>query len=126
MTLFFDFFYSHVTYNGQSRFCWTPSQQGLVLGAFYYGYIILQIPGGALSERYGSKLVLTSAIFLTSLFCVLTPIASEYSFGLLITIRVLQGLSSGVIFPSLPAMIKRLVESHRGTYTKHFYLLSKY
>ena len=101
--------FSHVVHNGQSRFCWTPYEKGLILGAFYYGYIILQIPGGALTERYGSKVVLTSAIMMTSLLCILTPIASEYSFGLMIAVRVLQGLSSGAIFPSLPAIIKRLV-----------------
>ncbi len=25
-------------------FCWTPYQQSMVKGTFYYGYVILQVP----------------------------------------------------------------------------------
>ena len=39
------FLCSYVMHEGQVRFCWTPSEKGLILGAFYYGYIVPQIPG---------------------------------------------------------------------------------
>jgi len=32
---------------------WQKNIQGHVLGAFFYGYLISQIPGGVLAERYG-------------------------------------------------------------------------
>lgn len=48
--------------NVESVFCWTDWHKGHVKGAFYYGYMLLQIPGGRLTEvrmttklRYCSK-----------------------------------------------------------------------
>lgn len=29
-------------------FDWSPKQQGFILGAFFYGYIFTQLPGGKL------------------------------------------------------------------------------
>lgn len=43
---------------------WTDLEQGIILGAYYYGYAATNIFGGRLSERYGPKWV--SAIGLTS------------------------------------------------------------
>lgn len=34
------------------EFNWNGHQRGLVLGAFFYGYILTQIPGGYLASRY--------------------------------------------------------------------------
>lgn len=34
---------------------WDPSTQGVILGSFYWGYIITQIPGGLLAKRFGGK-----------------------------------------------------------------------
>ena len=96
-----------MTYHGDSRFCWSSSEQALILGAFFYGYIVPQIPGGALSERYGSKLVLGIAIFVASALSLVTPVAAEYSSNALVAVRIFQGLASGVIFPSLPPIVKR-------------------
>jgi len=34
---------------------WDPTTKGLVLSAFYWGYIFLQLPGAWLASRYGPK-----------------------------------------------------------------------
>ena len=99
--------YSHVYYNGDTRFCWSDYEKGWVLGAFFYGYIILMIPGGALSERIGSKWVLGISLLLASLLGFFTPQAALYGPWPLFGLRVLQGLVSGVIYPSLPPIVKR-------------------
>ena len=57
-----------------SEFGWTNTDQGIVLGAFFNGYIFTQIVGGLLSKRYGGKLVLLACITLASLFTALTPL----------------------------------------------------
>ena len=36
-------------------FKWDQAQQGIILSAFFYGYIPLQIPAGILVERYGGS-----------------------------------------------------------------------
>ena len=36
-------------------FVWDESQQGVILGMFFYGYIITQLPAGRLAEIIGGK-----------------------------------------------------------------------
>jgi len=38
--------------NGTGDFNWDSEEQGLILGAFFYGYIATQIPGGILAEKH--------------------------------------------------------------------------
>jgi len=97
----------HVFYKGRTRFCWSDTEKGWILGAFFYGYIIPMIPGGALSERIGSKMVLGISLLLTSILGMLTPEAARWGAWSLFALRVLQGLVSGVTYPSLPPIVKR-------------------
>uniref|UniRef100_A0A4W3IWE5 Major facilitator superfamily (MFS) profile domain-containing protein n=1 Tax=Callorhinchus milii TaxID=7868 RepID=A0A4W3IWE5_CALMI len=49
-----------------SVYDWSSETQGWILSAFYYGYIVSQIPGGYLAMRFGGKLVLGFAVLLSS------------------------------------------------------------
>ena len=40
------------------EFIWDSVVQSQIIGSFYYGYIVTQIPGGRLSELFGAKKVL--------------------------------------------------------------------
>jgi len=73
---------------------WEKSIQGHVLGAFFYGYTISQIPGGLLAERFGAKWVLFSFLGLSSLATLLTPLAARFNVFLLIGLRVIVGVGS--------------------------------
>ncbi len=75
----------------QTLFDWDAEQQGIILGAFFYGYVITQIPGGYFSEKYGGKWFFGLGTFITAALTILTPIAAKSSYGLLITVRVLEG-----------------------------------
>ena len=66
--------------------------QGTVLGAFFYGYLITQIPGGMAATQFGGKWVFGIGIFITSALTVVTPFAARYSVNLLIAVRVITGL----------------------------------
>ena len=48
-------------------------------------------PGGRLAELYGGKWVLGLGILVTAVFTLLTPIAANTNFGLLIAVRVIEG-----------------------------------
>jgi MFS family permease len=72
-----------------------------VLAAFYYGYICTQIPGAFLTTKYGGGVVLLCAVFMWSLFTVLTPPLSGVSFTMLLLCRVLMGLAEGVTMPAV-------------------------
>ena len=105
-------------YNGKTRFCWSSNQQALVLGSFFYGYIVLQIPAGALTEKFGSKWLLTVMLGITSVLGFLTPWAANQGATFLVSLRVIQGLCEGVTYPSLPPLIKRSVV--KGAFSSNF------
>jgi len=73
---------------------WEKKIQGHILGAFFYGYLISQIPGGILAEKYGGKWVLAAFVCLSTASTLLTPIAARLGFMLLITLRILCGIGS--------------------------------
>ena len=58
-----------------SDFGWSPEQMGRVLSSFFVGYLLTQVAGGWLAERYGGKIVLGFGVVFWSLFTMLTPIA---------------------------------------------------
>ncbi|KAG0727628.1 Sialin [Chionoecetes opilio] len=71
---------------------WSETVQGFVLGSFYYGYATSQIIGGRSAELYGSRWVFGGSILAGGVASILTPVASRIHYGLLITVRLLQGI----------------------------------
>src|SRR5258708_8418254 len=69
---------------------------GIVISAFFLGYAAMQIPGGWLADRFGSKYVVVVAIAMWSVFTVMTSFA--WSLASLIVIRLIFGLTEGA-FP---------------------------
>lgn len=67
--------------------------QGTILGAFYYGYTAMQIPGGWLGQRFGGTRVFGICLGIASILTMLTPIAARTSVAALITLRVIEGLA---------------------------------
>uniref|UniRef100_A0A4X1U1L9 Sialin n=2 Tax=Sus scrofa TaxID=9823 RepID=A0A4X1U1L9_PIG len=86
------------------KYQWNAETQGWILGSFFYGYIITQIPGGYIASRSGGKLLLGFGILGTSVFTLLTPLAADFGVGALIALRALEGLGEGVTFPAMHAM----------------------
>ena len=70
---------------------WDNHTKGLILGCFFWGYIVTQIPGGSLAERYGGKYVFGLGVFFTGFFSIFMPIAARSSPSALIALRVLTG-----------------------------------
>ncbi|MDA9506665.1 MFS transporter [Bradyrhizobium sp. CCBAU 11386] len=78
---------------------------GIVISAFFLGYAAMQVPGGWLSDRFGSKYVVIVTIVMWSLFTAFTSIA--WSLTSLIAIRFIFGIAEGG-FP--PASIRAISE----------------
>lgn len=74
------------------RYAWDADTQGWILGSFFYGYIITQIPGGYLARQVGGKLLLGFGILGTAVFTLFTPLAADLGVGFLIAVRALEGL----------------------------------
>ncbi len=78
---------------------------GIIISAFFLGYAVMQVPGGWLADRFGSKVVVIVTIAMWSIFTVMTGFA--WSLASLIVIRFIFGLAEGG-FPS--ASIKGVAE----------------
>merc|ERR1711953_1301120 len=86
---------------------WTEPEQGLVLGSYFWGYLITQVPGGRISELYGGKWVFWNAVLLNILAILLSPICSIYGYQYLILMRIIMGLGAGVTFPAMNVLIAK-------------------
>ncbi|WP_245322169.1 MFS transporter [Bradyrhizobium sp. LTSPM299] len=81
------------------------SDLGIVISAFFLGYAVMQVPGGWLSDRFGSKYVVIVTIAMWSLFTAFTSVA--WSLASLVAIRFIFGIAEGG-FP--PASIRAVAE----------------
>ncbi|GFW06674.1 hypothetical protein TNCV_3287751 [Trichonephila clavipes] len=86
-------------------FDWDSSTQATILGSFFYGYVVTQIPGGILAEKYGAKWLFGIGVLVTSLFTLLTPLAAELGVSYLVFVRIMEGLGEGVTYPAMNVMI---------------------
>src|SRR5262245_50338124 len=74
------------------------TQVGLIFSAFAYPYLIFQIIGGWIGDRFGARRVLTVAGIVWSVATLLMGLAG--SFGTMIAARLLLGLGEGATFPA--------------------------
>lgn len=74
------------------EFVWSKQTQGFVLGAFFWGYLITQIPGGLLAQKYGGKRVLGYCLLVASIATLLCAVGARVSPYLLIFLRIIIGL----------------------------------
>lgn len=81
------------------------SQQGVILSAFYYGYICMQVPSGWAAERFGGARVLLVGVLMWTLCDLATvPAGSSLTLGLVIVARIGMGLGEASNFPCLHNM----------------------
>ncbi len=85
---------------------YSEAARGLILSAFFWGYLWPQLLGGWLADRFGGKRVLGAGVALWSLATFLTPIATV-SFGLLLFMRGALGAGEAVNFPAIHSIAAR-------------------
>jgi ACS family sodium-dependent inorganic phosphate cotransporter len=88
---------------------WSLETQGIVLSSFFLGYLLLQIAGGRLADRFGGKVVLSAGVLVWSLFTVLTPPGAWVGIGLLLAVRIGMGMGEAVTFPSIYSLYSKWV-----------------
>ncbi|CAL1262078.1 unnamed protein product, partial [Larinioides sclopetarius] len=86
---------------------WDSRTQGIILGAFYYGYFITQLPGGIMAEKFSAKWVFGLGILITAICSLLTPLAASMGKASMIAARILGGLAQGVAFPAITVIISK-------------------
>ena len=75
------------------NFDWSQTDQSLVLGSFFYGYVTSQLFGGIMIERFGAKRVFGVGTFIESFLALCSPTIAKTGIGPYIALRIIQGLS---------------------------------
>ena len=75
------------------NFDWSQTDQSLVLGSFFYGYVTSQLFGGFMVERFGAKRVFGVGTFIESFLALCSPAIAKTGIGPYIALRIIQGLS---------------------------------
>ena len=101
VTLAFSFtFLSHYIWSPlmndvSAEFGINATQAGLYMSAFFAGYLITQIPGGILADKYQPKYILLVCTVLGGLMTGAMALLKSYEMGLVI--RVVTGISAGCV-----------------------------
>lgn len=83
-----------------------PASMGLILSVFYLSYTIMQIPGGVLADKFGSKIAIIVAVLSFSIFAGLSAVA--WSVTALLLIRFMFGIGEG----AFPGAATKLMSEH--------------
>jgi ACS family glucarate transporter-like MFS transporter len=81
----------------------TNEQWSWLLASFAFGYALFQTPGGALTDRLGGRLVLTTVVTVWSIFTGLT--AAAWNLASLLVIRFLFGAGEAGAFPGVARVV---------------------
>ncbi|QDR82287.1 MFS transporter [Sporomusa termitida] len=102
--MFLCFLFTFVT-----RFAWPPlipvivpalgmkmTQAGAFMSAFYFGYVVTQIPAGVLADRFGVRLILAISLILEGVSTFGMGYMQGYDTGF--WLRAVTGLGAGAVF----------------------------
>ncbi|KAF5302591.1 hypothetical protein FQA39_LY10209 [Lamprigera yunnana] len=91
------------------RYEWDAKEQGYILASYFWGTIVTSIPGGFLAERFGPTKTVGIATALGAIITILTPLAATWGWIAVLALRILLGLTAGVIYPAMHSLISRWV-----------------
>ncbi|CAH2096653.1 unnamed protein product [Euphydryas editha] len=105
------------------HFDWSYGIKSVILSSFFWGYVILQIPGGELVKRLGGKILITISISVNALLSLLMPIGAKYGgYQFVLACRVLQGLTQAFVYPSMHHLISQWIPlEEKGTLSTIIY-----
>jgi ACS family sodium-dependent inorganic phosphate cotransporter len=83
------------------KFNWTEYEQNMILGSFFWGYVLTELPGGRMAEMIGARPVFGYSMLLASMVTLLTPMAAKIGFYCIIFCRVFLGFTLGVTWPAI-------------------------
>jgi MFS family permease len=107
-----------------TQYGWSETTQGMLLGAFHFGYFFTQIPSLWLERRIGAKLSFLIAVSLSGSFIFLFPVLVPHV-ALCVLCYICVGLSQGPLWVVAYTIIfDWLLESERQVGLSTFTLAS--
>lgn len=89
------------------KYDWSPSDRSLIFEAFFWTYVICQIPAARFAETIGAKYILLAATVGSSILSLMAPWAASqhaYAFAL---IRALMGVCQTALYPACYVLYTR-------------------
>src|SRR5581483_1270918 len=81
-----------------------PIAMGYIFSAFGWSYVVAQVPGGWLLDRFGSRLVYAFSIMIWSVFTLMQGWVGFFggaaAIGVLFTLRLMVGFAEAPSFPA--------------------------
>lgn len=102
-------------------FNWNSTQQGVVLGSVYYGYVFMPFVGGVLAMKFGGKLTMFAGQTWVAILTILTPVLTTAGdFPVMVVLRVLTGIGQGLVVPSFLVLLTRWAPRDKSTFMTSF------
>ncbi|CAJ0562976.1 unnamed protein product, partial [Mesorhabditis spiculigera] len=86
---------------------WSPSMQGLLFSATFYGSLVTIAISGYFADRFGPKAILFVAALDYTLMTLLGPVLAENSYWAYFGSRLIIGVGEGFVFPCINCMVAR-------------------
>ncbi|MBV9451725.1 MAG: MFS transporter [Streptosporangiaceae bacterium] len=100
----------------------SSAEQGLAGGIFFIGYLVLQIPGGHLAERWSAKKFVGIMILVWGVLAVASGLVRNYA-GLLV-VRFLLGVAEGGIWPAILVLISHWFPARERARAYGFWMMN--
>lgn len=99
----------------------TNAQGGFASGIFFVGYLILQVPGGYLAQRWSAKKVIAILMILWGLCAVGEGLVHSYE--QFVVVRFMLGVFEGGVQPALMVLINRWFSLSEKTRANSFFIM---
>lgn len=83
------------------RYNWSSHDQSVILGAYFYGYLLTSLPAGVIAERFGPRNVVGFTHAMSAFLTALTPLAASYGLWFIVINRAALGVCAGLLYPAL-------------------------
>jgi MFS family permease len=96
--------------------------QGLAGGIFFIGYLVLQIPGGHLAERWSAKKFVGIMVLIWGVFAIVSGLVQN--FAELLIVRFLLGVAEGGIWPAILVLISHWFPARERARAYGFWMMN--
>ncbi|KAF7282689.1 hypothetical protein GWI33_002156 [Rhynchophorus ferrugineus] len=88
----------------ETKFDWNSDQKNAILGSFFWGYVLTELPGGRMAEIVGARKIFGGGMLMASILTILTPAACYLNYYVILILRAVLGFFLGATWPAIPPM----------------------